>query len=92
MEQIAKISFTAAIQVHTLYGGQHLGTYDNTMILFKSKPTRSHIEWDVITQDLHTCIGIDHDENLNVSDYDGIITMPKEAIELLQQNGYTYDE
>lgn len=73
-----------------------LGIAKSTMTLYM-KPDESYgcIEWEMEFNDgeYYECesIGLWFDNQKCLTDYDGVFSMPKEAIELLEECGYNSD-
>jgi hypothetical protein len=73
----------------TSFNRESLGVVKNKMTL---KPIKRQfvIEWIIGEDDIHE-IGILVEEN-KVTDFDGVFELPKEAIELLKENGFDTSE
>lgn len=70
-----------------------LGTHESTMQLFeRSTPGCMMIEWNMPTLDMVEHIGIWLDDDRNLVDYDGVMELPKQAIELLEEYGVKVGE
>lgn len=67
---------------------QPLGQHESTMELYQNEPNRYWIEWDIPTLEESYEIGI-WCENGVLEDYDGLFSLPKQAIELLRAHGIT---
>lgn len=72
---------------------EQLGEHESSMELFDNEDGSFFIEWDVPSLDIVETIGIwlDPDQSASkkvVSDYDGVFSLPKEAVELLEENGF----
>lgn len=72
-----------------------LGNFDSSMELFQITDTEYIIEWDVpeLEETVHIDIWIEKVKNKKiVTDYDGIMTLPEEAIALLEENGFDCED
>lgn len=88
MQCIAKTEFTGQINIVTMYSIKPQGIYTSTMELYSTSPLQSLIDWSVNDTELGVTIGIWHDKDKVIHDFGGVFDMPKEAIELLEANGY----
>lgn len=90
MEQIAQVTFKAQLNRQGSWGTQSLGEFTSTMTLYVNPNDTSYflIEWDIPALDTTEEIGI-WTENKVLTDYDGVFSLPKEAIQLLRDNGIT---
>ena len=61
---------------------QNIGSHASTMTLYTD-----HIEWDIPTLDETVEIGLEF-EGKTLVDYDGVFSLPKEAVKLIRQCGY----
>ena len=72
---------------------EQLGDHEYTMELLDYENGAYAIEWDVPTLEETILIGIWVYPNTKiVSDYDGVFELPKEAVELLEENGFNCEE
>lgn len=90
MEKIAEKTFTAELVKErsitpTL---ERLGEYKSTMTLYKYLPIEYHIEWNIPELEETIDIGIWVNEDKKVMDYDGVFSLPSQAIKLLNENGF----
>lgn len=93
---LAKIEFEAELVLeHTCTPiPTELGKHKHTMELYDNDGYLG-IEWIYTDKDGDegvTQIGITADYNKNVTDYDGVFSLPKEAIKLLHKAGFTTKE
>lgn len=73
------------------WGARSLGKHASTMDLFKIEDGRYLIEWDIPRIEITEHIGIWTEKN-ELVDYDGVMSLPKEAVELLRKNGIIVPE
>lgn len=84
--------FISNINKETSYNSQTLGTHTSTMDLHSTDdPAYCFIEWNILTLEHTETVGI-FLEGKALSDYDGVFSLPKEAIELLRENNITVSE
>lgn len=71
----------------TAYSASPLGKHPSTMTFYAD---REHygIEWNIPALDRTVDIGLVF-EYLTLVDYDGVFSLPKEAIELIREVGFT---
>jgi hypothetical protein len=63
------------------------------MILYRSEqPGYMYIEWAIPALEMEQEIGLWFNENNELIDYDGVMSLPHEAVQLLIQHGYTCPE
>jgi len=87
MEKIGSIEFTAALVKHGSWGNRDLGNYPSTMELYMDGMT-GFIEWDIPSLGEFECIGLWFDDDRNLTDYDGIMALPRQAVSLLRAYGF----
>lgn len=89
-------TFTAALISEGSWGARDLGTHESTMDLYFRKDNTGYIEWNLPSLDEYECIGlwfdIGADGSRTLSDYDGIFSLPDEAIALLREAGVVVPE
>ena len=91
--KVAEKTFTADLIQQGSWGATSLGTHRSTMTLYQCEPKRFFIEWVIPAIDDVENIGIwleDHPDEpgkLQLSDYDGVHSLPKEAVLLLREHG-----
>ena len=68
------------------WGSRSVGKHPSTMILYAG-PNSYMIEWDIPA--LETCehIGLTF-EHKTLTDYDGVFSLPREAIKFLRKQGF----
>jgi hypothetical protein len=97
MESIKKIEFESELTLEYSHTPTpyNLGNAKSTMELFMSEDNMSGmIEWCYEFEDGEMDaeqIGLVFDEDKNLIDYDGVFSLPKEAINLLEECGYNSD-
>jgi hypothetical protein len=92
MNKIATKTFTAPLKLEGSWGAMDMGTHESTMTLY-IHPTepRGFIEWDVPRLDDTEEIGLRFDhagKNAELTDYDGVHSLPIQAIEMLREAGF----
>lgn len=93
MKQIASKTFVSQLISETSYHVSELGKHKSTMYLyFDENNCRGLIEWDIPPLQTVVEIGLSFEDDCkNLQDYDGVFSLPKEAIELLEENGFNAD-
>lgn len=85
-----EITFISNINIDNGFTNQSIGDKQSSMELFtndEGEPT--FIEWVVNDDDFIESIGIEYDEyEKEVTGYDGVFDLPKEAIQLLELSGF----
>ena len=88
MKKIDTVTFTATLQREGSRGASDLGTYESTMDLYMAEDGyRGCIEWDIPDLEITEEIGLWLEHKVLV-DYDGVGSLPTQAIELIRKNGY----
>jgi len=88
IKKIASSTFTAALVAEGSWGSKEQGTHESTMALYTTRnPDKLFIEWDIPALDVTEEIGLWFDDT-GLIDYDGVMSLPKQAIELLRESGY----
>lgn len=96
-QPIASRTFTAALVSQGSWGGSNLGEHESTMELFDvaGDAGRGYIEWDIPTLDDGESIGLSYEARGNeraLTEYDGVMCLPREAWMLLESVGIIVDE
>jgi hypothetical protein len=92
MNSIKTISGKCALNMETSADNYPIGTHEWTMELFQyDTPGRYMIEFDIPAIEETEHIGIWATDGV-MQDYDGVASLPKEAIELLESIGITVGE
>lgn len=87
-----EITFTAELVSQSSYSDTELGNYESTMELFRDdNGVPSMIEWDVPELEETEHIGLEIEGN-DVVGYDGIWSLPQQAIDFLEKLGYDCSE
>jgi hypothetical protein len=68
------------------WGSRNLGKHSSTMTLYADGP-HYFIEWDVPSLDTTEYIGLTF-EHKTLTDYDGVMSLPREAITLMRKAGF----
>jgi hypothetical protein len=91
---IDKIIFVSPINRETIYNETSLGTYESTMELwYDESDDDCSIEWNIEDLMITEQMQIQLDEGTKiVTGYDGVFELPKQAIELLNKNGFNTEE
>ncbi len=88
---IESITHTTPINLEYSSGSISQGKHGWTMDLYFENDNTGFIEWDIPSLDRTENIGlwfeIDQDGKRTLSDYDGVFSLPCEAIELLRKHG-----
>ena len=88
---IESITHTTQINLEYSSGSVSQGKHGWTMDLYFENDNTGFIEWDIPSLDRTENIGlwfeIDQDGKRTLSDYDGVFSLPSEAIELLRKHG-----
>ena len=85
-------TFTSNINKETSYGSNSMGVQSSTMELHSTDdPTYCFIEWDLPDLEETVTIGIWLEEKA-LSEYDGVFSLPIQAVELLREFGITVGE
>lgn len=93
MEKIATTQFKSPLVRETSYGSTPMGEHFNEMTLYR-EGDRGRIIWNFgkeAADEDEIEIGLWFDGGL-VDDYDGVFSLPKQAVELLKSVGYTVEE
>lgn len=70
------------------FGATDIGKHESTMELFVTDNRDSGvIEWDIPSLERTECIGLTF-EREELVDYDGVFSLPKEAVNFLRNNGF----
>jgi len=90
MKEIAKITIKPTELVSEgSWGARSLGKHESTMTLYSEEPkTYAMIEWDIPSLDEVEQIGLWF-EGKTLTEYDGVMSLPREAIQFLRKQGYT---
>ena len=70
------------------WGERTVGKHNSTMTLYKDSVETAEIEWHIESLDQVENIGLTFDNKV-LTDYDGIMSLPQEAIDFLRAQGYT---
>ncbi|VTU31943.1 hypothetical protein H4CHR_02910 [Variovorax sp. PBS-H4] len=93
-KKIATKTFTAEMILEGSWGSRQLGKHESTMDLWEGDGAGYYfIEWDI--PDIETTEGIGiwfNPDTRELTDYDGIFSLPTEAIALLEENGIKVGE
>lgn len=94
VKKIAERTFTSNIIREYSAGGTSLGEHESTMTLYLAKDATGFIEWDIPGTGDFASIGLWFDVEpyqngftLALRDYDGVFSLPTQAIEMLTDNG-----
>jgi hypothetical protein len=94
LHSIDKITFRTGVvrEYSALSSVDDLGTHEQTMELYRGDNGNIFIEWDIPELEETAEIGIEYDGKKVVTGYDGLMSLPLEAIQLLERNGFNCDE
>jgi hypothetical protein len=91
MKLIATKTFKSSLIMEGSWGEQSLGEHESVMELYLTEDkTRGFIEWDVPDLQELTEIGLwlqTHGGKMMLTDYDGVFSLPYEAIKMLEETG-----
>ncbi len=88
-KEIGCKTFTANIVSENSFAAHDLGKHESTMILHSTgEPGQAFIEWDIPGTGDYVEIGLSFDVMRNLIDYDGVFSLPKEAIALIRKHGF----
>jgi hypothetical protein len=91
MNKIATKTFTADLKMEGTWGEYSIGTHTSTMDLYMDDTkTRGCIEWDISHIEECLDIGLTFEERDGLrylTDYDGTMSLPKEAVKMLNAAG-----
>lgn len=91
---IASVTFTADLVSEGSWGERDLGEHESTMDLHLST-MQAFIEWDVPDLETTENIGLTFEWKGGawvLLDYDGVHSLPKEAVDLIQAQGFVVPE
>lgn len=92
------IKFTTDLIVSDSNSSNDIGSHCNIMELFiHSAGDSGYIVWNYWPEEFpddddEEVIGLTFNDDDELMDFDGVFSLPKEAIQLLQDNGYILDE
>ena len=92
-----KIRFEKELVLENSYSSTNIGKHINEMELFIHPHGKSGcIVWNYWPEndedDNETVIGLWFNGNKEIEDYDGVYELPEEAVKLIRDNGYGFDE
>ena len=91
MKQVATKTFKSSLIMEGSWGTQSLGEHQSVMELYLTEDkTRGFIEWDVADLQELTEIGLRFElygDDMVLTDYDGVFSLPAEAIKMLEETG-----
>lgn len=75
----------------TMYNATKLGNHTSTMELWQNDEGEIYLEWDIpaLEETQYYSFTVD---GKTILEFEGAISIPKEAIELLEENGFNADE
>jgi hypothetical protein len=91
-QSIGTLEFTSPINMEGTWGQRNLAEKAKSkMELFFYTDNTGYIEWDVSELDIYETIGltfaIDPKGKRTLTDYDGVMTLPDQAMDLLEKHG-----
>ena len=89
LKSIKTIKFDTECYMEGSWGSRSLGKLSCSMELFDAGKGQAMIEFIAGNNVEH--IGISYDETKKVIDYDGVFSIPNEAIKLLESVGYNVE-
>ena len=81
------LSFKSSIGLDNGFTNRYLGDFDSEMTLFVNEDKTGHIEWVVEELETTELIGLWWNRNNELTDFDGVMELPREAAKLLGQIG-----
>lgn len=91
MKQVATKTFKSSLIMEGSWGEQSLGEHQSVMALYVTEDgRRGFIEWDVPDLEELTEIGLRFElygDDMVLTDYDGVFSLPAEAIKMLEETG-----
>lgn len=94
--KVAEKTFEAELVYEGSWGSRDAGKHVSTMTLYFNKNNTGFIEWDIPALDDVENIDLTFELDLygkrTLTDYDGVFSLPKEAVELLRENGIIVTE
>lgn len=88
-KKLAEKTFSADLFSEGSWGSRSLGRHESTMTMYASdRPGRAWIEWDIPAIDGYEEIGLDFDVRGRLIDYEGVFSLPREAIALIRSVGF----
>lgn len=92
MKVISSKIFTSGVIREGSWGHHELGDHQSTMTVYGNDAGEPvMIEWDIPSLEETEHIGIELDGR-SVTGYDGVMCIPDQAIELLEELGYNCDD
>lgn len=86
MQTIGTTTFRSELVRESTYRVHRMGSHESTMTLYADGP-RYFIEWDVPSIEETEHIGLVF-EHRTLTDYDGVMSLPTQAIALLRNHGF----
>jgi len=95
-----RIEFETECYMEGSWGTRELGRLKCSMELFDSgkrfdpysRTSRGEAQIEFIAGDHVEHIGLIYDDNKRITDYDGVFSVPDEAIRMLKDNGFNTEE
>lgn len=88
MFSLAKIEITPkTMALEGSWGARGVGSHASTMELYERDDGSLFIEWDIPSLGETECIGLTF-EGRELVDYDGVGSIPLEAVSFLREQGY----
>lgn len=96
-EAIDRLEFTSPLLLEGSWGWRPLADEaKSTMVLYFNRDATGYIEWSCDALDLYEDIGLRFDIDRNgrrtLVDYDGVMTLPDQVMDLLEKNGVDVTE
>lgn len=88
IQTLATKTFVTNLRIEGSWGATDVGEHESTMELRANDGT-DWIEWDIPGLDEYVEIGLWFDEDgKTLTDYDGVMSIPKEALDLIEEAGF----
>lgn len=95
--KIATMSFESPLSLEGSWGSRPIADKATSVFdLYYNQDDTGYIEWECEEMDMYECIGLtfefDEKGNRTLTDYDGVMTLPDQAMDLLEQQGVDCSE
>lgn len=86
--KLAEKKFVSHIVSDNSFGRRELGKHESTMVLYATEqPGHAFIEWEIRALDMGEEINLWFDVRRNLLEYDGVFSLPREAVALIRRAG-----
>ena len=91
MKSIKKVEFEAHCKLEGTWGERKLGKRQCSLEVFDHENGKNLMIEFIAGEDCEH-IGLSYDDNKNIYDYDGVFSVPVQAIDMLNELGYKTDD